>query len=139
MSYEAIILTAAKAAKVSGSLLLAICMHETGLKNASVPFDHGSPTYGVCQIKLDTAKMIGFTGKAPDLMVPGINAKWAAIYLKYQLDRYNGNWCKTVAAYNAGKFTESTISPGYPRNLKYVRKVQQKLAIHLQPKLSCGR
>jgi soluble lytic murein transglycosylase-like protein len=137
MNYVSIIVLAAKKAKVSGALLLAICTHESGLNNVFVPHDGGTPTYGICQVKYDTAKMIGFTGKAKDLMKPEINAKWAAEYLKYQKARYDNDWCKAVAAYNAGTYNESKVVPGKPRNLKYVRHVQRKLAENLQDKLSC--
>lgn len=137
MSYVSIIALAAKKATVSGALLLAICTHESGLENILVPHDGGTPTYGICQVKYDTAKMLGFSGKAKELMTPETNAKWAAEYLKYQHERYGGDWCKTVAAYNAGTYSESKKVPGKPRNLKYVRNVQRKLAVDLQPKLSC--
>lgn len=137
MTYVSMIALAAKKAGVSGALLLAICTHESGLKNTLVPHDGGSPTYGVCQVKYETAKMLGFDGKAKDLMTPEINIKWAAEYLKYQNQRYNGDWCKVVAAYNAGTYNESKVVPGKPRNLKYVRNVQRKLAEDLQSKLSC--
>jgi len=138
MIYETIILAAAKAAKVSGALLLAICTHESGLQNVLVPHDGGSPTYGICQVKFETAKMIGFQGKAKDLMIPKINAKWAAEYLKFQKERYDGEWMKAVAAYNSGTYNPSSKVPGCPRNLKYIKHVQRKLAEHLQEKLSCG-
>jgi soluble lytic murein transglycosylase-like protein len=137
MTYEAIILAAAKAAKVSGALLLAICTHESGLNNITVPHDGGSPSYGICQVKYDTAKLMGFTGKPEDLIIPKVNAKWAAAYLKYQEERYDGNWCKIAAAYNAGKYNESKKKPGCPRNLAYVKHVQDKLDDSLQPRMSC--
>lgn len=138
MTYTAIILAAAKAAKVSGSLLLAICMHESNLKNVEVPHDGGSPSYGICQVKLGTAQMLGYEGTGKGLMDPATNAKWAAAYVKYQKERYDGDWCKAVAAYNAGTYNESKVLPGYPRNLKYVRRVQKKLEEDLQDKLLCG-
>lgn len=137
MTYETIILSAAKAAKVSGQLLLAICLHESHLKNIEVPHDGGSPTYGICQVKLDTAKFLGYTGDGQGLMVPETNAKYAALYLKYQKERYDYDWCKATAAYNAGTYNESKKVPGKPRNLKYVRLVQQNLELDLQKKLSC--
>lgn len=137
MSYVSIILLAAKKAGVSGSLLLAICTHESGLNNVLVPHDGGSPTYGICQVKYDTAKMMGFTGTAEDLMVPKINAKWAATYLKFQKDRYDGDWMKSTAAYNSGTYNESKKVPGCPRNLAYVKFVQKKLEEDLKPKLEC--
>lgn len=138
MTYATYILLAAKAVKVPGALLLAICMQETGLNNAMVPHDGHSPTYGICQVKLETAQMIGYKGTAKQLMIPQENAKWAAKYLRYQLDRYDNDWCQAVAAYNAGTFNESKISPGFPRNLKYVRNVQKKLDEPFQDKIACG-
>lgn len=137
MNYVSIILLAAKKAGVSGSLLLAICTHESGLKNVLVPHDGGSPTYGICQVKYDTAKMMGFNGEAKDLMTPKVNAKWAATYLKYQKSRYDGDWMKSTAAYNSGTYNESKKVPGCPRNLAYIRYVQEKLEDSLKPRLSC--
>lgn len=124
MNYVQIIAAAAKAAKTSGLILLAICTHETQLNNVTVLNDKGTPTYGICQVKYETAQMLGYEGKPDGLMDPKENAKWAANYLRYQQVRY-GDWCKAVAAYNAGKYNESKVMPGYPRNLKYVNKVKK--------------
>lgn len=137
MTFTAIILAAALTAQVSPKLLLAICMQESNLQNVIVPHDGGTPTYGICQVKLGTAQMIGYTGTAQGLMDPATNAKWAANYLKYQKDRYDHDWCKAVAAYNAGRYNESTVSPGYPKNLKYVRGVQKRMDVDLQHRLQC--
>lgn len=138
MLLETLILTAAKVAKVSGPLLLAICVQESNLNpHALLPVDGKTPTYGICQIKLETAEMIGYKGDAKTLMLPAENAKWAAEYLKYQLERYDGDECKAVAAYNAGSYNESKKVPGKPRNLKYVKGVQDKLAEEHKPMLAC--
>ena len=138
MTYTSIILAAAKAAKISGALLLAICSYETNLTNVTVYHDGQSPSYGICQVKYETAQMLGFKGKAESLIDPTVNAKWAAKYLKYQEDRYGSDdWCKLVASYNAGTYNESKKIPGKPRNLKYVRRVQKYLDEELQQKLSC--
>lgn len=134
MTYDIIILAAAKAAKVSGSLLLAICMHETGLKNVIVNQDGGSPTYGMCQVKYATAQGLGYQGNPEDLLKPEINAKFAALYLKKQLDRYDGDVHKAIAAYNAGRFNESSKFPGKPRNLKYLNKVLEIYAKNNDPR-----
>jgi soluble lytic murein transglycosylase-like protein len=138
MNYVHIILKAAKTAKISGVFLLAICTHETKLTNIQVLNDGGSTSYGICQVKYDTAKMLGYDGKPEGLMVPSVNAKWAAEYLKYQYDRYGGVWYRAVAAYNAGQYNESTKINGCPRNLKYVKKVQEKMPIHFREQLTCN-
>jgi soluble lytic murein transglycosylase-like protein len=137
MDYVATILLAAKKAHVTGAVLLAICSHESGLNNVKVPHDGGSASYGICQVKYDTAQMLGYTGKPEGLMEPETNAKYAAAYLNFQFKRYDGNWCQAVAAYNAGRYNESKIMPGCPRNLKYVRHVQAKMDKKLKSTLAC--
>lgn len=141
MTYTALILAAAKAAKVSGSLLLAICTYESGgLKNVIVPHDGGSPSYGVCQMKFETAKMLGYKGKADGLMTPATNVKWAANYLAYQQERYKtSDWHVIAASYNAGSYNPSSKVPGCPRNLKYVNRVKKLLDEDLQNRMVCGK
>ena len=139
MDVVTIILNAAKAAKVSGTLLLALCAHESGgFTQNYAPMDHGSPSYGACQLKYLTAAQLGFRGLPVDLMDPKTNAKWAARYLAYQQSRYGDNWVLLTSAYNAGSYKESSKARGCPKNLKYVRLVQKKLPLELQSRLECG-
>ena len=128
----------AKIFGVPGVLLLAICTNESNLKNVTTPNDHGSPTYGICQIKSDTAKSLGYKGGTEGLMSPTVNARYAALYLKKQLGRYDGDWCMSVAAYNAGSFYESVKFPGKPRNFVYVKKVTLLLDEKYRDYLTCG-
>lgn len=137
MVYSTIIISAAKAIGIPGSLLLSICMAESNLKNVASMNDGGSPSYGICQIKLDTAKMLGFKGKANDLMIPKTNAKWAAKYVARQLKRYDDDWCKAAAAYNSGTYRESKKFPGKPKNYKYLKKIQKNLKKLLKKEVSC--
>lgn len=145
MNYVPIIIAAAKAAKVSSALLVAICTYESdGLKNIKVEHDGkgDTPSYGICMVKQETAEMLGYTGTPDGLMNPRTNAKWAAKYLAYhafnRYDNYGSNdWCKLTAAYNAGTYFESKKVPGKPRNLIYVRRVQKFLEEDLQDRLSC--
>lgn len=139
MGIENIILAAAKAVGVSPSLLLAICTHESGLKNTYVHNDGGSPSIGICQIKYNTARLMGYNGQEKDLLDPKINALYAAKYLKWQKQRYGGNYMKATAAYNAGTFNKSNKTKGCPRNLKYLKKVKEKLPFHLKDKLLCEK
>lgn len=139
MTYESIILAAAKAAKVAGALMLAICTQESGLTNAMVLHDGGSPTYGICQIKYDTAKMVGFKGEETDLMDVKVNATYAAKYLAYQQTRYGDNWHMITAAYNSGTYNPSQKVKGCPRNLSYVQAVKSKLDGFYHPRMACGQ
>jgi soluble lytic murein transglycosylase-like protein len=138
MTYLSIITAAAKSAKVSVALLYSICSHESnGFILDYAQYDNGSPSFGVCQIKHETAKMFGFKGQPMELRNAEVSTKYSALYLKYQLDRYNGNVCKATASYNSGTYMESTKKPGFPKNLKYVRLVQKRLDKSLQPMLNC--
>ena len=139
MTYSAIILAAAKAVKVSGALLLAICTQESNLTNAMVLHDGGSPSYGVCQLKYETAKMVGFKGRKQDLMDVKTNATFAAKYLAYQQTRYGDDWHKITAAYNAGSYNPSSKILGCPRNLRYVKAVKDKLDESYHTRMACGK
>lgn len=131
-----ILTAAAKTIGISPSLLIAVCMTETNLKHVDTPNDGKSTSYGVCQIKLETAqfmgrvhkdsKMLSFTEE--DIRSINGNALAAAYYLKYQIKRYDGSFCKAVAAYNAGRFKESKRNIGKPFNMAYVEKVQNNLS-----------
>src|ERR1035437_4966454 len=136
MPFETLIVLAAQAAKISAPLLLAICTQETGLQNKITLQDGKTSSYGICQIKLGTARSMGYRGGPKGLMDPKTNANFRSLYVKFQLEKY-GDWCKATAAYNVGRYNESQKSPGYPKNLKYVRKVQKRLEKGLQEKLSC--
>ena len=138
MQYVQTILQAAKLAKVSGLVLLAICTHETGLKNVIVHRDGNTSSYGICMVKAETAAFLKFKGKPEDLLNPKINAKYAALYLKYQQERY-GNYCKSTSAYNSGTYHESAVKPGYPKNLKYVLGVRDKMNKHFQNLIDCDK
>lgn len=132
-----LILSMSKVIGVPGYLLLAICTHESGLNNTLIPHDGGSPTYGVCQVKFNTAKMLGFSGKPKQLMNPLINIKFAAKYLKRQINRYDGNLCKATAAYNAGRYNPSSLFPGKPKNFRYVKSVTLLIDNNYKESLLC--
>lgn len=118
-----ILTLAAKKVGIAPSLLVAVCHTETNLKNVHNMNDGGSASYGVCQVKHETSrwmaklyrdeKMARWT--EADLKIPAKNAEAAAKYLKYQLKRYDNNWCAAIAAYNAGSAIESSAAPASPR------------------------
>ncbi len=132
------ILSAAKAVGVSGTLLLAICSHESGgFKYDYAPMDMGTPSYGFCQLKANTAFQLGFHNLPIALIDPKTNSKYSALYLKYQQSRYGDNWLMMTSAYNSGTYNPGKI-PGCPKNIGYVKLVQQKLPVNLQNRLDCG-
>jgi hypothetical protein len=138
----------AKTVGISSNLLIAICMAETNLKNVHTYNDGITTSYGVCQVKLETAQFMGRVYKKrylvdfteEDMKDMNKNAKVAALYLKYQINRYDGDMCKAIAAYNAGSFKESSKYIGKPFNWSYVKKVQNNIQndIELKKSLECG-
>lgn len=103
-------------------LLKSLCYVESTHNVYAVHIDDGgSNSIGVCQIKLPTAKLMGFRGTDKELMNVHDNVKYAAKYLTFQLRRYNGNVYKAVAAYNTGSYiTHNGVDP---INKPYVNKV----------------
>lgn len=83
--------------------------------------DNGSPSIGVCQVKLNTARMLGFKGAESELLNPKVNVHYAGKYLHKQLCRYDYNLYKGVAAYNSGTWRMNV--EGQTRNYTYVEKV----------------
>lgn len=103
------ILLAALIVGIDPELLSAVCYVESGHKvDAYVHNDGGSPSYGQCQIKMGTAKDMGFRGTKTQLMSPGINALYAAKYLRYQYKRF-GSWSSAVISFNAGRVISKTV------------------------------
>lgn len=103
-------------------LLSAVCYVESRHDTSALsPHDGGSASIGICQIKLATAKSVGFVGKQKDLKVPDTNIYYAGKLLKKQLIRYDNDPVKAIAAYNAGKHRVN--KHGLVMNRKYVSKV----------------
>lgn len=99
---------AASIAKVPEKLLMSICWHESNFRKTGVThMDGGSLSYGICQIKMDTAKAMArlYKYSRPShsfLENTSGNALFAALYLKHQLYLYDNNWRLAADAYNKG-------------------------------------
>jgi soluble lytic murein transglycosylase-like protein len=92
-------------------LLSSLCYVESKHNIATIHVHDGnSSSFGVCQIKLKTARGLGFRGTEKQLMEPKYNVKYAGKYLKHQLIRYHGNVEKAVIAYNMGHAGDLTTS-----------------------------
>jgi soluble lytic murein transglycosylase len=94
---------------------------------------------GLMQITPQTAQIIedksgGSTFTLQDLSDPDVNIRYGTFYLKYLLDRFDGNEVAAIAAYNAGEtnvkswggagLTESDIK--FPETRGYVDDVLAK-------------
>lgn len=109
---------------VDPALLSSLCFVESNHKvNAYVHQDGGSPSYGVCQIKLGTARALGYSGQAKGLMDQKTNAFYAASYLAKQKKKH-GTWDRAISAYNAGrpikgnKHYVNKVTKGWQRELQ---------------------
>ena len=94
---------------------------------------------GLMQVTPQTAKVIehlsgGTTFVTQDLKDPEINIRYGSYYLRYLLDRYDGNEVAALAAYHAGpgsvdQWGGSTIDVediGFPDTKAYVQEVLTK-------------
>lgn len=90
-------------------------MVETHHRNVVIVEKNKENSIGICQVKLKTARWLGFMGTEKELLKPEINIYYASLYLNYQYNRY-GNWARAVNAYNRGKSESNDGS-------KYVNKV----------------
>jgi len=100
----------------------AICWVESGHNVRAMHFDdNGANSVGVCQIRLSTARLLGFQGSEQDLRLPRNNVYYSGKYLHSQYLRYNRNILKTISAYNAG--SAPLNEKGQIRNIRYVNKV----------------
>jgi len=121
-----IIVQAATYYGLNPALLLAVCTVESHLQPHVVNVhDGGSPSYGLCQIKLRTARHYYGKMNASELLNASINAHIAAKILRDNLYRYDYDMDCAIAAYNRGscKKVDGKIS-----NQGYVKKVKRKYA-----------
>lgn len=109
-------------------LLSSLCFVESRHIASIVHKDDGaSNSYGVCQVKLETARYLGFTGTQEELLKPENNIFYAAMYLNKQIRRYK-DVTKGIVAYNRGnslRLTRSNYSDKvikhWGENNRYVR------------------
>lgn len=96
--------------KLPEGLLSSLCYVESRHIASIVHKDDGpSHSYGICQVKFETAKYLGFTGTVEQLMNPKINIYYAGKYLQKQILRYN-DINKGIVAYNRGNSNKLTRS-----------------------------
>ncbi len=110
-------------------VMSAVCYVESSHRSQVIHKDDGhGNSVGLCQIKVETARLLGFTGNQTDLLNPYSNAYWAAKYLKKQLVRYDNDLGKALSAYNAGSHR---VKNGKTRNQHYVDKVLKAMSNNL--------
>jgi soluble lytic murein transglycosylase-like protein len=115
---DRIVQEAAERHKVDPALVKAVISTESGWNPHAVSRKGAE---GLMQLIPDTAERFG-VGNAFD---PAQNVEAGTTYLKWLLDRYNGDLPKTLAAYNAGEHAVDLYRgvPRYPETQQYVQKV----------------
>jgi hypothetical protein len=115
---ERIVRSAAERHKVDPALVKAVISTESAW-NPRATSRKGA--MGLMQLIPSTAKRYG----GGNLYDPAQNVEAGTLYLKWLLDRYNGDLTKSLAAYNAGEraVDNSGGVPPYWETQRYVRKV----------------
>lgn len=134
-----IIIKAADKAEVPRELLLAVCWVESSYRTKLKPhMDGKSHSYGLCQVKLETAQYMDevynhkWKATPEKLNDPYLNAFYAAKVLKWNLSRYQGDWKKAVDAYNKGRHV-STESEYVKRVYKALEQTVPSKHLKFQP------
>lgn len=103
MSIPALFILVSMQMNLPPDLLSSLCYVESKHDIAAVHVDDGATnSLGICQIKLETARELGFKGSEKQLMDPKTNIYYAGAYLAYQMNRYQGDMTKAVISYNLG-------------------------------------
>jgi soluble lytic murein transglycosylase-like protein len=104
--------------KVDPALVKAVISTESGWNPRAVS---RKGAVGLMQLIPETAERYG----VGNLFDPAQNVEGGTTYLKWLLDRYNGDLPKTLAAYNAGEHAVDLYRgvPLYPETQRYVQKV----------------
>lgn len=123
--YKSLIESFAKSGGVPSKLMVGICSVESDLNPYALnPKDGGKyDSIGLCQIQEPTAKTYCKTKQVKSLKNANMNAACAVRILKAYLNRFNGNWVKSISAYNAGPNRK-----GVP-NHRYVDKVFKRIEL----------
>lgn len=127
MDVVSAITAAASLTSVHASLLLALCHVESRHLNGISPADGHSASYGICQVKLGTARMIDPTVRPTYLLNPEVNAYFAARILERHIRRYGGNVCRALVAYNRGSAPKRFDNRDNWCNNRYSKKVMKAL------------
>ena len=115
-----IIKSTAAAYQLPWQLILAIAWQES-LLDPNAEGDDGT-SIGVMQMSLPTAEwLVGQPVSVEQLKNPVLNIDLGTRYVRHQMDRYDDDIYKAVAAYNAGTYREKT--DGVAFNDLYARRV----------------
>jgi len=118
-SYESIITEYADEFGLDEDLIKAVIWQESSGFPGAKRKEDGFYSYGFCGLTPLAAQDMGYLGTEEDLIVPDINIHYGVAYLRFQIDRYDGDVSKGLSAYNAGHYITA--------NYEYVNSVWKKM------------
>jgi soluble lytic murein transglycosylase-like protein len=98
--YDALVAAHAKANNVPEALVHRVILRESGYRPGLV----SRGNIGLMQIKLGTARGLGYSGTAEGLRDPGTNLSWAVKYLAGAYRAANGDHRRAMAYYASGYY-----------------------------------
>lgn len=118
MEYQALVKNAAAEQAINPAWVYGIMRRESAFDSQIVS---SAKAKGLMQILPSTAKLVAKklgikTHKTSDLLVPEKNARIGAAYLSQMLDKFDGNYVKATASYNAGPHRIPRWLPDFPIN-----------------------
>lgn len=104
LRHEDIIRQQAEEKQVPADLIAAVIYAESRFRDQ----ESHAGARGLMQVTPQTAELIedlsgGSTFEADDLSDPDLNIRYGSFYLRYLLDKFDGNLVAALAAYNAGE------------------------------------
>jgi soluble lytic murein transglycosylase-like protein len=101
--YDALILAQAQANGVPASLIHRVIMRESRYNARAV----SRGNYGLMQIRLGTARAMGYSGSAAGLLDPTVNMTYAVRYLAGAYRAAGGDESRAVALYARGYYRQA--------------------------------
>jgi soluble lytic murein transglycosylase-like protein len=111
VQYDALIATHAKASNLPEALVHRVIVRESGYRPSLV--SHGN--IGLMQIKLGTARSLGYAGTAEGLRDPGTNLTYAVKYLAGAYRAANGDHKRAMHYYASGYYHAAKRQRHQPR------------------------
>ena len=102
--FQSLIINKACHAQISPRIVAALIATESGFNRNAVRYEDRVHDYsvGLMQIRMGTAKMLGYKGSLHKLKLPWVNIYYGTRYLKKCLIRYPNHW-DGIVAYNQGR------------------------------------
>jgi soluble lytic murein transglycosylase-like protein len=109
--YDALVATHAKANNLPEVLVHRVIVRESGYRPGLV----SRGNIGLMQIKLGTARSLGYTGTAEGLRDPDTNLTWAVKYLAGAYRAANSDHKRAIRYYASGYYQAAKRHPAPPR------------------------